>query len=323
MHLPIMEELGIHLEEDERQDFFGYVKKSLHAPRNSGVSIYDHFDTNSSVIWKHQNGEYNVLPFDLFSRLYSVAYESGPRYDLSNLDEYVENINMSLQHMNKESFDHKFSRRTQLVKDDKDIFSFVFNHFELEELANRFNGTEAMFKNWRTGKTKTVDRDILRDTAEEVREFYESRPEISPDLVDMKAYKGNTLEKSTLVEEADRGTLEVLFYRKDKEDLRDTAKMVEEGNSPTAESCKFNSRLENVYPHLFNEILERSEESGFVKSSKSNILSTDTVGHGFSLLNDIQLLESWGSDSNGVYQIDAEKPEIYDAWRRIANKHYG
>lgn len=317
-----MENLGVHLEAEEKDEFFEYVKDRLKSPRNDGLSVYDHLDTNSSVVWKHQNDVYSVVPFDLFSSLYSVAFESEPRYDLSELDQYLEKPSGEAPHMNDESLnqDESLDQRVQLKDGNSDVFSYVFHHFELGELADRFDRTEALFKNWRTGKTQTVDAEILREAAEEVKSFYDSPPEINPSLVDLKAYKGNSLEDSTIVEDGDLGALEVLFYRRGEEDLRETARMLEEGSSE--QDVEFDlprTRVAPVYPHLFNNILEKAEESGFVNSSKVDNIKTARAGHGFSYLEDLGLIESWGSGNNGVYTVEADKPEIYDTWRKIAN----
>lgn len=194
----------------------------------------------------------------------------------------------------------------------------MLNHYGIDELTDRFGGTESMFRNWRKGKTTSVDADVLRTVASEMNEYLSQPPEMNPALIDMKAYKGDSLEESTIHEEADPGELEVLFYRKDREDLRNTVTDLKEGSYPGEVELP-NSWLAPYLPHVLNQVARESDESGFVKSNQVENLNAKNAGFALSYLEETELIESWGSDTNGVYSVEADKPEIYDFWRQLAS----
>jgi hypothetical protein len=175
-----------------------------------------------------------------------------------------------------------------------------------------------MFRNWRRGKTTSVDADVLRTAASEMNEYLSQPPELKPALIDMKAYKGNSLEESKIHEGADPGEQEVLFYRKDQEDLRNTVRDLKRGSYPEEVELP-DSWLAPYLPHVLNQVSGESSENGFVKSNQVENLDTKNAGYALSYLEETELIDSWGSDTNGVYSVEADKPEIYDFWRQLAN----
>jgi hypothetical protein len=130
------------------------------------------------------------MPFQLFSRVFSIVYRSEPRYDLSEPSELVEPVDLEEKGFNEESFKSltEYTVRVRPENGNEHIFEYVFGHHTLEELSSKFGGSEDLYKNWRQGKTETVDYEIFKQVCDDILEFYSEKPEISPDLVGLNRY---------------------------------------------------------------------------------------------------------------------------------------
>lgn len=316
-----MGQIGIRLDDEVRGSFFDFMKEKIRTPRYSNTDYSDNFSFDHSVIYDYRNGKTDLMSFESFSEIFSAVYESELRYDLSVVDKYVRDGSESIGALNDETMrrGRGFKRKLTAKKGEEDFLRYVLNHYDLEELTDRFGGEESLYRNWKKGKTRSVDADVLRTTASDMEEFLKEVPEIQPDIVDLGSYRHNGLEDSILIENADPGVLEVLFYRRGREDPVETAKDLEEGSYPEEVELP-DPWLQPYLPHIFNQLIADLGDSGFVKSNQVENLDTKNAGFALSHLEDSELIESWGSDTNGTYSIEADRPEIYDFWRRLAER---
>ncbi len=216
-----MDNVGVYLEQSNKKDFLDYAQKVLDFQRGSGESFYDYVPCNSSVFWNHKNGKYDVMPFKLFSRIFSINYGSEPRYRISKPTKLVENVDLESKGFNEESLKHLTENtiRVRPRNRNKHIFEFVFSHYTLEELSSRYGGSTDLFKNWRRGKTETVDYRVFKQICDDIVEFYSEKPTISPDLVDRNKYKGNSLEESKIIRNLDLNEIALLELERPEKEL--------------------------------------------------------------------------------------------------------
>lgn len=318
-----MVKIGIRLDDEVRGSFFDFMKEKIRTPRYSDTDYSDNFSFNHSVIYDYRNGKSNLMSFESFSEILSAVYESELRYDLSVVDKYVRDGGESIGALNDETMrrGRGFKRKLTAKEGEEDFLRYVLNHYDLEELTDRFGGKESLYRNWRKEKTRSVDADVLRTTASEMEEFLSEVPEIQPDIVDLGSYRHNGLEESMILENGDVGALEVLFYRRGREDPIETAKDLEEGSYPEGVELP-DPWLQPQMPHLLNQLIRDLDDSGFIKSNQFERFDTNDAGFALSYLEETELIESWGSDTNGTFSIEADRPEIYDFWRQLAIKSH-
>ena len=83
-----MTEIGFRIGEDELDELLGYASMVAGETRNTESFQNSVLDGELSEI-EDVTGDYEVIGFDNFTTLYSMVYESEPRYELDELEKMV------------------------------------------------------------------------------------------------------------------------------------------------------------------------------------------------------------------------------------------
>ena len=202
-------------------------------------------------------------------------------------------------------------------KDYSQFFNYILSHYPTEELSERFEMSEETFEEWKTSENDFVDKKVVEELTDELRDFYSNTPEIRPDIMDLEKLPE---DDSLIIDNADMGSIDVLIYNRNEHDDENIIEGIESEPPENSDQIEIDKRMRNIYPLVFKEVIDNKQDSGFIKTSNSDLLTPTEAGFGVSLLEDIGLVESWGSEKNGIYSIVSTEKEIFRAWRDVANK---
>lgn len=313
-----MTEIGFRIDEDELDELLGYASMVAGETRNTESFQNSVLDGELSEI-EDVPGDYEVIGFDNFSTLYSMVYESEPRYKLDDIERMVHETE-GVNRENGKKAGVNLRRKLKVDKDYSQFFNYLLSHYPTEELSERFNISEETFEGWKTSKNDFVDKKVVEELTDELKSYYDETPGIRPDVINIENFSAEKPDNSTLLENADMGSLDVLVYNRNDHDDNLIIESIRSESDEFDNDVSIDKRMRNIYPLVFREVFDKKQDSGFIKTSNSDHLTPTEAGFGVSLLEDIGLVESWGSDKNGIYSIVSTEKEIFRAWRDVANK---